>query len=63
MRLTTAEKARLLELFALGVPSCPQRFLSDASAVSREWFCRLVRSWRAAGKVIVSALVKADPGP
>jgi len=43
VRLPTATKARLLELFVLGVPSYRQRFLSDTSAVSRERFYRLVR--------------------
>ncbi|WP_246191075.1 helix-turn-helix domain-containing protein, partial [Pseudoxanthomonas taiwanensis] len=31
VRLPTATKARLLELFVLGVPSYRQRFLSDTS--------------------------------
>ena len=44
VRLSNATKGRLLELFALGVPSYRQRFRSDTSAVSRERFYRLVRA-------------------
>lgn len=44
VRLPTPTKHRLLDLFALGVPSYRQRFRSATSAASRERFYRLVRA-------------------
>ena len=44
MRLPSAVKQELLELFVLGVPSYRQRFRSSASAAARERFYRLLRA-------------------
>jgi transposase len=44
VRLSGPTKQRLLDLFALGVPSYRQRFRSATTATSRERFYRLVRA-------------------
>jgi len=44
VRLPSAVKQELLELFVLGVPSYRQRFRSSASAAARERFYRLLRA-------------------
>lgn len=44
IRLPSATKHRLLDLFVLGVPSYRQRFASPTSAVSRERCYRLLRA-------------------
>jgi len=44
VKLSSAAKHRLLELFVLGVPSYRQRFRNDACAAARERFYRLLRA-------------------
>jgi len=44
VRLKPASKARLLDLFVLGVPAYRQRFRGDTSAKTRERFYRLLRA-------------------
>ena len=44
VRLTAANKHKLLEFFVLGVPSYRQRFRSTVSAAARERFYRLLRA-------------------
>jgi len=44
IRLPTRTKARLLEMFVLGVPVFRQRFGASASAASLERFYRLCRA-------------------